>query len=378
MNDLIFGGASTFSKMHCNYPENYPSVVRGSEDNDVVGISGNHYFDTVSALGARLIDNYGNGGILSLPHVDEDILARMLQKYLPFIEMVRYGCNGADATEGALRYARAFTGHPLVYSVGYHSCQSAFTFNTQPALGCINGLIQPFNSFESLIKSLTLLDEDHTVAAVIIEPVMLDLDVKDQLKEIRRLTTENGIVLIFDEIITGFRVPKRSISAWFDITPDLILLGKAMGGGYPLSIIGGPAAIMNVPVFHSYTFAALPEALRNALHICGLPGAAFDLFWCLAGEFMETFNSRSNTIKLDGYATRGVWTGPDELKYIFWQEMLRRGILVGVAFFPKIGWSKEDYDLLLKISLETLDDIEKNNVKLCGRTPEPIFKRNSR
>lgn len=374
---MIYGGASTFSKMHCNYPENFPSILMKGDRQDVVDSSGRHLFDTVSALGAQLINYSDPGGMLSLPHINESILAELLKKHFPFIEMVRYGNNGADATEGAIRYARAFTGRPLVYSVGYHSCQSAFTFNSPPALGCINGCIQQFTSFDDLIKSLYLLDESHTVAAVIIEPVILDLDVKPQLAEIRKLTQDNEIVLIFDEIITGFRVPTRSISTWYGVHPDMILLGKAIGGGYPLSIIGGSKKIMDVPVFHSYTFAGLPKSLQKAIEICALPDEAFLSFWNMADDFRKRFNEQSEEIKLTGYATRGVWSGPEELKYIFWQEMNRAGVLLGVAFFPRMGWDHDNYNLLLKLSLETLAEIKKSDIKLCGRMPAPIFRRNA-
>jgi glutamate-1-semialdehyde 2,1-aminomutase len=366
MENMIFGGASTFSKMHCNYPECIPEYSSGSDG----------FFDTISALGARLINMEDDGAMRSLPSAEESVLADILKKHFPFIEMVRYGCNGADATEGAIRYARAFTGRPLVYCVGYHSCQSAFTFNSPPALGCINGLVQQFNSLDDLILALMNLRDDHTVGAAIIEPVTLDLNIRVHLSQIRDLTKEKGIVLVFDEIITGFRVPTRSISTWYGITPDLILFGKALGGGYPLSIIGGPRSIMDVPVFHSYTFAGLPRALQNAIEICSIPDEELMRFWVDAGRFMENYNRLHDDLKLNGYNTRGVWTGPDELKYTFWQEMFKRRILLGPAFFPRMSWKKEHYDNILNESISVFNEIELGNVSLEGRIPEPIFKRN--
>jgi glutamate-1-semialdehyde 2,1-aminomutase len=376
MRETIFGGASTFSKMHCNYPDNMHEIACGSFGQGVT-ISGDRVlFDTVSALGARLLHFDDYGGMQSIPTIEESLLAEMLMHHFPFIEMVRYGCNGADATEGALRYARAHTGRPLVYSVGYHSCQSAFTFNTPPALGCINGLVQQFDTLNDLIVALSLLQDDHTVGAVIIEPVMLDLNVRVHLSQIRSVTRENGIVLIFDEIITGFRVPTRSISTWYGITPDLILLGKALGGGYPLSVIGGPLQIMDVPVFHSYTFAGLPKALHNAIDICSISDEKLMKFWVDSGRFMENFNRLHDELKLIGYATRCAWTGPDELKYTFWQEMFKRGIMFGPAFFPRISWTKEDYERIINESISVFNDIKLGNVKLECRMPEPIFRRN--
>jgi len=378
---MIFGGASTFSKMHCNYPENIPESVIGCCGQGLVNDNRDSFFDTVSALGSRLIDYRDDGGMMSLPHQNELTLARMLSYHFPFIEMVRYGCNGADATEGAIRYARANTGKKYVVSYGYHSCQSAFTMNTPPALGCVFGHIVQANSLDSVIKLLKGVDSDLVkntdgIAAVIVEPVILDLDVREKLSEIRMITKEKKIILIFDEIITGFRVPTRSISTWFKIIPDLILLGKAMGGGYPLSIIGGTRSIMDVPVFHSYTFSGLPKALKNAIEICGIGEYAFQHFWENSLSFMNNFNSLKFDIKLTGYATRGVWTGPDELKYTFWQEMYKKGILLGPAFFPRIKWLQADYDMLINTSYQILNEIREKNIKLDGRMPNPIFKRN--
>src|SRR4030042_531082 len=176
---MIFGGASTFSKMHCNYPENIPESITRSSGQFLEFDDGKDVFDTVSALGARLVDCEPSGGMLSLPHKSEKSLARMLCGLFPFVEMVRYGCKGADATEGAIRYARAHTGKKYVISCGYHSCQSAFTMNTPPSLGCIPGYIVQANDFNAVIKLLNGVDSDlirhpEGVAAVIVEPVTVD------------------------------------------------------------------------------------------------------------------------------------------------------------------------------------------------------------
>lgn len=372
---MIFEGANTFSKMHRNYPENYPKIAETNFEQNIMN-ENRVYFDTVSSLGCQLFD-IDNDGMLSIPHYLEQEIATKLKEKIPFIEMVRYGCNGADATEGAIRYARAFTKRQEIFSVGYHTCQSAFTWNTPPAIGCIDGKVRSFKDFKELINELKELREDwNNCAAVIIEPVILDMNVKDSLEEIRALTKELGIVLIFDEIITGFRVQKFCISNLFNIQPDLILLGKALADGYPLSIIAGRKDIMNVAVFHSYTFAGFPASLERAKRALNLTESDLLEFWNKGEKFRNDFNALKHEIKLDGYATRGLWTGPEKLKFIFWQEMVKEHVLLGPVLFPRILWNENHYAMLLSTTDKVLRNIELNNIQLEGRYPVPLFKRN--
>jgi glutamate-1-semialdehyde aminotransferase len=371
----IFGGASTFSKMASVYPSCMYQTMAGAVGQNIIAGDGRAFFDTVSALGSQLIDYENKGSMMSLSYVGESTLADMLAERIPCIEMVRYGCNGADATEGAIRYARKYTRRKRILSVGYHSCQSPFTWTTPPALGCINGGVIAVDNFDTLINSLSTCKTDD-IAAVIIEPVMLDIHVYPKLKEIRDLTKTHGIVLIFDEIITGFRFKDLCVTNYHKIQPDLILLGKALGGGYPLSIIGGSRDIMNCPVFHSYTFAGFPLSIDSAIKTVKIVDKEIDKFWEISGKFMDDFNRLPHRLKLNGYNTRGVWTGTDALKYTFWQQMLKSGYLIGPAFFPRIRWTEENFSDLLSASRRALEDIEKNHIELEGEIPQPIFKRN--
>jgi glutamate-1-semialdehyde 2,1-aminomutase len=372
---MIFGGASTFSKMHCNYPDGFPEYFECCEGQYLIDNSRNRYFDTVSALGAQLID-YRNGGMMSLPCSTEKELAEILKQKMPFIEMVRYGNNGADTSEGALRYARAHTGKKWILSYGYHSCQSAFTNQTPPALGCVEGFIRQFETLDLLLSWMNV-NEINDIAGIIVEPVILDLNVKRELETLRKITAQKGIVLIFDEIITGFRVPEFCISNWFKIFPDIILLGKGIGGGYPLSIIGGRKEIMNKPVFISYTFAGFPEAIDRALFVCTTSNDDILKLWETSGKFIHEFNEFSFGVKLKGYNTRCIWDGPRELVYTFWQEMLKKKVFLGPVFFPKLTWTEEIFKSLLITFSECIHDIKSNNITLSGHMPEPIFKRNT-
>lgn len=369
----IYEGASTFSKMHRNYPDGIPNCVDTCHGQHIYSYGDRGMFDTVSSLGARLFDYNSPGGMMSLPYRGEELLADKLNELIPCIEMVRYGLNGADSTEGSIRYARAYTGRTTVLSIGYHSCQSAFTNNTPPALGCIEGGIKVLGTNSDLIAYLGSNPKD--VAAVIMEPVQLDIHVKEELLLIRSMCTNLGIVLIFDEIITGFRVPSYCISNYLSVTPDIILLGKAIANGHPLSIIGGRRDIMNRAVFHSYTFAGYPLAIDEAIKTCKLTETDLLNFWLRSGKFMDDFNRLPYGIKLTGYNTRGVWVGDDTSKFTLWQDMYNKGTLLGPAFFPRVGWTTEHYDNLYFSMRQSLEDIQSGKVILKGSLPQPLFKR---
>jgi|WetSurMetagenome_2_1015567.scaffolds.fasta_scaffold20742_5 glutamate-1-semialdehyde aminotransferase len=374
----IFGDASTFSKMPNQWPSGFAKAAAFGRDHVLTDETGVEIFDTIGALGSRLYGyKYDDGGMLSMASIEEGILADLIAEKIPMAEMVRYGCNGADAVEGAIRYARNYTQRQAVYSVGYHSCQSPFTMNTSPAYGCIQGGVKQFANFKELIEALQWIRPKSTdVAAVIIEPVMTDLQVLKELHDIRQLTADKGIVLIFDEIITGMRVPKYCIANWYDIKPDLLLLGKALGGGYPLSVIAGSRDIMNRAIFHSYTFAGFPLALRAAIEILRVTSETELMdFWVRSGKFRTAFNLMDYGVKLDGYNTRGIWAGPDRLVWTFWQQMNRYGYLMGRAFFPRIDWAEGDFDQLLKTSSYVLCDIVSNGIELQGEEPRPLFRR---
>lgn len=376
---MIYGDASTFSKMHCNYPDNVDKYICSANGQYIETENHHKLFDTVSSLGAQLFEHESDC-IQSLPYIGELELAERITEVLPFVDMIRLGCNGADATEGAIRYAREYTGRDYVLSVGYHSCQSSFTYNTNPALGCIDGLILQLDSFEELINEL---EEEHfvysgNVAAVIIEPIMLDICVDGYLHEIRRITREKGIVLIFDEIVTGLRVPKHCVSKWLGIFPDLVLFGKAFGGGYPISIIGGKKDIMNRPVFHSYTFAGFPRAVDNAIKALSITEDTLRIFWAKSGFFFGKFNELfKHKFELFGYQTRAVWKSKLENGVaILQQEMYKRGFLIGPCYFPRITWNTGDYEMLFDNASDVINNIINGKLKLEGRSPHGIFDRN--
>ena len=217
------------------------------------------------------------------------------------------------------------------------------------------------------------------VAGVIVEPIILDgsKDRIEWLKALRQKCDESGALLIFDEVITGFRFEKYCVSRFWGITPDLICLGKAMGNGMPISVVGGRAAVMDCGEwFVSSTFAGETLSLAAALKTMTLlQSGKYDIghLWEKGWRFMTLFNAMwPDKLRIDGYATRGAFKGDELVKALFWQEMCRAGVIFGPSWFfnfPHI----DVMDEVLSTSQDVLTRIKTGSVKLTGDMPTTPF-----
>jgi len=232
---VIAQGCGTYSKRADQFIEGvYPTHCIGGGGGYIYGSNEVHYLDFVNALGSNLRGHQNNH---SIPHTVEVEVAELIVHKIKCIDKLKFLKTGSEACSAAVRIARAFTGWEFGFGVGYHGWHNSFIEQENPGKGCVNEEYQKCADLEDLIDHLI---GDETIAYVIIEPVQLSIGVQAELQEIRRLCTKQGIVLIFDEIITGFRVPHYTISNWWGIQPDLICLGKALGNGFPLAVVGGP------------------------------------------------------------------------------------------------------------------------------------------
>ena len=200
-----------------------------------------------------------DGIIFPQPHPLEAEVAALLTKVIPSAEMVRFAKNGSDATGAAVRIARAYTGKEIIIQCGYHGAQDWFIVSTERNLGVPKVLRDYIFSFSyNDIESLENLFRDHhgRVAAVIMEP-MYDQFPKDNfLEQVKLLTHKNDALLIFDEIITGFRWSLGGAQEYFGVIPDISCFGKAMANGMPISCVVGRRTIMEQTkdVFLSMTY----------------------------------------------------------------------------------------------------------------------------
>jgi glutamate-1-semialdehyde 2,1-aminomutase len=266
---VIPGGISHFPRWHDPYPL-YCARARGSRMWDA---DGNEYIDlwmahydallghspepVVNALREILTDGLHVG----IPMEYEVKLATMITELMPCAEMVRFCCSGTEADMYAIRLARGFTKRNVVLKIkgGFHGAGTDLSvdvfipsFQGREGIGLVPNLDQytrsmAFNDIDTTYQAIQEAGDD--LAAVILEPAlgafMLPAE-KEYLVFLREETKKAGALLIFDEIITGFRISLGSAQEYFGVTPDLSTMGKVMGGGMPIGAIGGRADILEI------------------------------------------------------------------------------------------------------------------------------------
>ena len=275
-------GSQTFSKSKAQFPFGVsPYFIEKGQGATVWDIDGNQYTDFINGLAsvtlgyqdpdvdAAVKAQMKNGVSFSLPHRLESEVAELIVEMVPCAEMVRFGKNGSDATAGAIRLARAYTGKDHVLVCGYHGWQDWYIGTTSrdkgiPAATKALSHTFQYNDIESLRR---LFDQfHHQVAAVIMEPMNCELPAAGFLEAVKDLTHQNNAVLIFDEVITGFRFANGGAQAHFGVTPDLATFGKGLANGYPLSAVAGKKEIMQLmeEIFFSFTFGGETLSLAAA------------------------------------------------------------------------------------------------------------------
>ncbi|MBK9446916.1 MAG: aminotransferase class III-fold pyridoxal phosphate-dependent enzyme [Betaproteobacteria bacterium] len=275
-------GSQTFSKSKTALPFGVsPYFAERAEGSRFWDVDGNEFIDFVNGLccvtlghrdpdvDAAVKRQMENGIIFSLPHRLEMEVAELLVEHIPCAEMVRFAKNGTDATSGAIRVARAYTGRQRVAVCGYHGWQDWYIGSTTRDLGvpsAVKALTHQF-SYNNLDSLRALLDaHPKEFAAIILEPMNVAPPQNGFLEGVRFLASEHGTLLVFDETITGFRYHIGGAQACFGVTPDLATFGKGIANGYPLSALVGRAEYMKIveDIFFSGTFGGETLSLAAA------------------------------------------------------------------------------------------------------------------
>ena len=197
-------------------------------------------------------------------------LADRLRNCIPCAEMARFGKNGSDATTAAIRLARAVTGRDRVAACGYHGWHDWYIGSTTRNLGvpeAVRQLTSPFPYNDADALETLLVADPGGFAAVILEPTAFEPPAAGFLERVRALTERYGAVLIFDEIITGFRAHLGGAQELYGVTPDLACFGKALGNGMPISAVVGRRDHMRLmeEIFFSATFGGETLSLAAAI-----------------------------------------------------------------------------------------------------------------
>ena len=247
-----------------------------------------HSYSTVTESVKSRIDG---GSLFCVPTEEEIQLAELISKAVQCAEMIRLVNTGMEATMNAIRLARAFTKKKKV--VKFDGCyHGAYDYvlqkpgvNASISDGIINEassqtLVLPYNDSESLEQ---VIKDDNDVGCVIVEPVAANMGLvlpeKQYLNEIRRITRQNDIVLIFDEVVTGFRLALGGAGEFFGIKPDLATFAKAMGNGFPIAAIAGKREIMQQlspsgKVYQASTYAGNPACVSASIATIEVLGEA--------------------------------------------------------------------------------------------------------
>lgn len=277
-----------------------PRFIERGEGSRVYDVDGNAYIDYVGSWGPLLLGHRAPAVIEALrgvleygtsfgaPTEREIELAELIRQAVPSMEMVRLVNSGTEATMSALRLARGYTGRDLTikFEGCYHGHVDSLlvkagsgmaTLGIADAAGVPKGfaettIVLPFNSIDALEAAFA--EHGSKIAAVIVEPVVGNMGCVPPapgfLEALRAVTIRTGAVLIFDEVMTGFRVALGGAQARFDIQPDVSTFGKIIGGGLPLAAYGGRADIMQKvaplgPVYQAGTLSGNPLAVSAGL-----------------------------------------------------------------------------------------------------------------
>lgn len=404
----------TFSKGTTQYVKGVaPIYLMRGEGSHVFDVDGNEYIDYPMALGPvilghnypavnqAIIKQLSDGITFTLPHPLEVQLAEKLVEIIPCAEMVRFAKNGSDATTGAIRAARAVTGREMIAACGYHGWHDWYIASTARDKGIPHFNQELIRTFEyNKIDSLKKIFEEFPkkIAAVILEPLGIDETRQEFLAQVKALTHAHGAILIFDEIISGFKIALGGAQEYYQVLPDLACFGKAMANGMPISAVVGKREVMEVfdQIFFSFTFGG--EALSLAAALATIEEIetkkVIPYLWKQGEKLKRGYNERVRELTLEGI-TRCVGLAPRtivtfeakseqemlKMKSLFQQECLKRGILfIGVHHIcyrhsdEDITKTLEAYSEALEILKRALD--EKNIEKYMeGEFIQPIFRR---
>lgn len=313
-----------------------PLFIKSAQGSTVTDEDGNEYTDYVCSWGPMIMghahpdiisaigDAARSGTSFGAPTRLEITLAEMVVEAVPSVEKIRFVNSGTEATMSAIRLARGYTGRNIVVKFDgcYHGHADSFLVKAGSGLitlgipgspGVPDDIVRntvsiPYNNIDVLEKTLT--DPELDIACVIVEPVAGNMGCVPPepgfLERLRTLTDERGILLIFDEVITGFRLAYGGAQELFGITPDLTCLGKIIGGGLPVGAYGGKEEIMNHiapdgPVYQAGTLSGNPLAMSAgiaALKILQQPGF-YERLNTMAAEFADCLTEVAGRSALD-------------------------------------------------------------------------------
>lgn len=386
-----------------------PKYLEKGKGSHVWDVDGNEFIDFMMAVGPLSLGysypkvddairkQLEDGITFSMMHPLEVEVAELIREVIPNAESVRYSKTGADTTSAAVRLARAYTGKNKILCCGYHGWHDWYIAVTARNLG-IPEAVQAitftfnYNDIDSVKNSI-----DDDVAAVILEPVVFAEPKDNFLQKLAELCKQKNVLLIFDEMWTGFRMALGGAQEYFGITPDLATYSKAVANGMPISILTGKKEIMdlaNEDIFFYTTFGgealslAAAKATIEELRQKNVPAYLNNQ----GKKLKDGYNLIANKLGMDytkaiGYNWRSMATFDEKAgdpliqKSLMQQEMIKRGVLW--QGFHNMSFSHSDADVEYTLSAleESLTKLKKavneNKLKemLLGEPVQPVFRK---
>jgi glutamate-1-semialdehyde 2,1-aminomutase/spore coat polysaccharide biosynthesis protein SpsF len=413
---LIPAGTMTLSKGPTQFVNGVaPKYLDRGLGSHVWDVDGNEYIDYPMGLGAVTLGHRhpevneairgqleDSGISFTLMHPLEVRLAEKLREVVPCCEMVRFGKNGSDATSAAVRAARAYTGRPMIARCGYHGWQdwsidASYGIRSRGVPAEVQELTVSFRYNDPASLEALFAAHPDRIGGVILEPMTTTLPREGFLERVKEIAHRNGAVLIFDEVITGFRLARGGAQEYFGVIPDLATMGKGLGNGMPISLVLGKAEVMRVfeEIFFSFTFGGETLSLAAALKVIEIMER--EDFWshttALGTRLQDGFRQLAAEFGLSEVADcAGLpqWTvvsfkahgsiEPLLLKSLFQQELLKRGVLFSGSQFISLSHTREDIDRTIEGYREALKVVRFGIDNDCvahllqGRPIEPVFR----
>ena len=386
-----------------------PKYLVKGKGSHVWDADGNEYIDFMMGVGPLSLGysypkvdeaikrQLEDGITFSMMHPLEVEVAELIRDIVPNAEAVRYSKTGADATSAAVRLARAFTRKNKILCCGYHGWHDWYISVTArnngiPEAVQANSFTFNYNDINSVIGSI-----DNDVAAIILEPVVFAEPKDNFLHKLADLCREKNIVLIFDEMWTGFRMALGGAQEYFGIKPDLATYSKAVANGMPISILTGRREIMDLAdedIFFYTTFGgealslAATKATIHELRDKNVPKYLNEQ----GKKLKDGYTAIAQKLEMDftraiGYSWRSMASFDEKAgdplvqKSLMQQEMIKRGVLW--QGFHNMSYSHSDEDInftlaALEESLAVLKNaVEKNNLRgtLKGEPVLPVFRK---
>lgn len=379
-----------------------PIFISHGSGSKIYDLDGNEYIDYVLSWGPlihghadeeianALIEMIHSGTSFGLPTIQENQLAELMIKRVPSIEKVRMVNSGTEATMSAIRLARGYTGRKMIIKFAgcYHGHSDHLLVKAGSGIATLglpdspgipaeitkNTISIPYNDIEALQDIFKTIGS--TIAAVIVEPFagnMAGIPAHPEfLRTLRYLTEKHGSLLIFDEVMTGFRIDYESGQGLYGITPDLTCLGKIIGGGLPVGAYGGKKEIMNLiapegTIYQAGTLSGNPLAMTAGfIALSKLKKSSYQYLETLSDRLINGLSKYAKKYSIPHTATKAgtmigfsFTEGPlenfDDARKIntdlfrrFYVSMLKQGILLPPSqyecIFLSVVHSEEDID----------------------------------